>query len=255
MSTANSPLSRLIRRSINSHNLNVNNNSNIGNNVTNNINNNTNNRRNNSNNTSINRIFFDFLDRSGVYSPIRHIYAPTYKICDQNIKREQNIECDGLCLLIDIEIEHRRNIDYQYWADYALKQNGIQKQIGTINPEETQIYMTIYDEEQTDLYQTWQLPLVAKELIFATTVPRSGYWRVGFTFLFKDNMGNLFIGQSHDDFAQNTGLLWECRDFVFPNAFITFAGIKPLITPLIDCIEQNNQKCTIIQENVNILTQ
>lgn len=171
-------------------------------------------------------IRYRFLDRSSSQSPIHHIFDPSYTYCTTSFGKECSI--DRICLRIDIEVEHRNNIDYAYWISYALKQNGINPGIGSykINPANTSFYMTIYNQRQANTSYTWKIPLIGNELIFATSVPRNGYWRVMFTFVFKDdNLGNTYIGNAYDDFSESPSDVWECQNYKFPDAYITFTGI------------------------------
>lgn len=180
-------------------------------------------------------IRYTFLDRTSDYSPVRHIFPPTYTLCPS----EQVDECEGLncstcngflCLNADIEIEHKNNINYKYWVNYALKQTGMLSHMRQtqgpiqVDMDTVKLILSLFDAEDSSLRHSWEIPLVGDELIFVTAVPPSGFWRIAFTFVFEDTLGNRYIGSARDDFTQSAGDTWECQDYVFPDAYITFAG-------------------------------
>lgn len=201
-------------------------------------------------------IRYSFLDRSSENSPIHHIFPPTYTYCPSDTDEEcEGIQCsscnDLICLKADIEVEHRNNINYKYWVNYALKQSGLESQVRdmskgiplSINVRSVHLYMTLYNSSLINMQHTWEIPLIGDELIFATAVPRNGFWRILYTFVFKDNIGNTYIGSSHDSFTQSIGDIWECQQFIFPEAYIIYAGRD---APSIDIDICPSTTCTLI---------
>lgn len=189
-------------------------------------------------------IRYRFLDRSSGHSPFRHILAPAYTLCDKTTTNVPAGGCNGsMCLNADMEIEHRNNIDYEYWVNYALNQIGMTSNTPIIvDVDSARLFMTIFNRG-TKSQHTWELPLVGDEMVFVTSVPASAYWRILFTFTFIDTMGNKYVGTAFDDFAQSPGDVWECQEYKFPNAYITFAGYSAPMDVQNGCPGQN---CTIV---------
>lgn len=174
-------------------------------------------------------IRYRFLDRSSSQSPFHHIFDPTYAYCTDTSREIQGNVCskDRICLRVDMEIEHKNNINYLYWIRYALMQNGMHiSSINpiTVDPQSVVLYITIHNQNEKNSIHTWKIPLIGSELIFATSVLRNGYWRIMYTFSFKDNIGNTYIGNAYDDFSESSSNAWECQGYMFPDAYVTFTG-------------------------------